>query len=146
MPDVDYDEIKRKIRKLKRLEVKIRFANNSFANTADLVWDKFFDLHEVSTKEAKYSLNRLAAMSKDEFKNVVSEYFFNIYFKFYKENGIVNMHLYEPDILVQMGLPFDADANAIKKKFRELAKKYHPDTGGDSTKFIELMKNYKKLI
>lgn len=39
-----------------------------------------------------------------------------------KENGIVNIHLYEPDILVQMGLPFDADGNAIKKKFRELAK------------------------
>ncbi|NLY19648.1 MAG: hypothetical protein GX045_12145 [Clostridiaceae bacterium] len=34
----------------------------------------------------------------------------------------------------------------IKKKFRELAKKYYPDTIGDSSKFIELMENYKKLI
>lgn len=24
--------------------------------------------------------------------------------------------------------------------------KYHPDTGGESTKFIELMENYKKLL
>lgn len=51
-----------------------------------------------------------------------------------------------PITAFQMGLPFDADVTAIKKKFRELAKKYHPDTGGDSTKFIELMENYKKLV
>lgn len=153
---VNYDEIKRKIRKLKKLEIKIRFADISFQynkqglfakpKTADLVWDEFFDLHEVCTEKAKYSIGRLAVMNKDEFKNVVSEFFFYIYYRFYKENGIVNMHLYDPDILVQMGLPIDADGNEIKKKFRELAKKYHPDTGGDSAKFIELMENYKKLL
>ncbi|HEY8420442.1 MAG TPA: J domain-containing protein [Thermoclostridium sp.] len=48
-------------------------------------------------------------------------------------------------MLKQFGLPYDADMDAIKKRFRELAKKYHPDTGGDSTKFIELMEAYKKL-
>lgn len=77
---------------------------------------------------------------------VVSEFFYHVYYRFYKENGIVNVYLYDPDILAQMGLPIEADSNEIKRKFRELAKKYHPDTGGDSAKFIELIENYKKLI
>ena len=49
-------------------------------------------------------------------------------------------------MLAQMGLRYDADNNAVKKKFRELAKKYHPDMGGESTKFIEMMEQYRKLI
>jgi DnaJ-class molecular chaperone len=48
--------------------------------------------------------------------------------------------------LAQLGLPYDADKNTIKKRFRELAKKYHPDTGGDSMKFIQLMESYRKLV
>lgn len=158
MPEskVDYDEIKRKIRKLKKLEIKIRFAGICYEDSkqglivkpqsANLVWDEFFDLHNVCTGKAKYPISRLASMNKDEFKNVVSEFFFCIYYRFYKENGIVNIPLYDPDILAQMGLPIDADGNQIKKKFRELAKKYHPDTGGDNVRFIELMENYRKLL
>ena len=140
----DCDEIKRKIRKLKKLEIKIRFSVKP--KTAQLVWDEFFDLHEACRGKAKYSIDSLAAMNKEEFKNVVSEYFFYVYYRYYKENGMVNIQLYDPDILAQIGLPIDAGGNEIKKKFRELAKKYHPDTGGDSAKFIELMENYKKLI
>ena len=158
MPDYyDHcDDIKRKIRKLKKLEIKIRFSNVNYVDSkqtefvksrgSDLVWDEFFDLHEVCTNKAKYSISRLAAMNKDEFKNAVSEYFFYVYYRYYKENGIVNIQLYDPDVLTQMGLPINADSNEIKKKFRELAKKYHPDTGGDSAKFIELMENYKRLM
>jgi curved DNA-binding protein CbpA len=33
----------------------------------------------------------------------------------------------------------------IKRRFRELALKYHPDRGGDSEKFIEILDVYKKL-
>jgi hypothetical protein len=152
----NYDEIKRKIRKLKKLEIKIRFSNTNYSDnkqdlfvkpkSADLVWDEFFDLHEEWTKKAKYPIRSLAEMNKDEFRDVVSEYFYYVYYKFYKENGITDISLYDPEILKQMGLPVDVDSSGIKKKFRELAKKYHPDTGGDSTKFIELMENYKRLI
>lgn len=84
-------------------------------------------------------------MTKEEIREVIDEYFFHVYYRFYKENGILSVQLYDPDILARIGLPFDADSKDIKKKFRELAKKYHPDTGGDSKKFIELMENYKKL-
>ena len=145
----EYDEIKRRIRKLKKLEAKIRFGLSGLAEkpaAADLVWDTFFDLHDVSLGVAKYSIHRLADMNKDEYRSVVDEFFFHVYYMFYKENGIVNTHMYDPVILTQLGLPFDADDEAIKKKFRELAVKYHPDTGGEAAKFIELMENYRKLI
>lgn len=144
-----YDDLKRKIRKLKKLETQIRFGRIGLAakpSSADLVWDTFFDLHEVSTGGARYPIHKLFGMNKDEYKGVIDEYFFQVYYRFYKENGFVNIQIYDPDILAQLGLPFDADYIAIKKKFRELAMKYHPDTGGDADKFIELMENFKKLI
>jgi len=34
----------------------------------------------------------------------------------------------------------------LKKNFRELAKKYHPDVGGDSKLFISINGAYKRLI
>lgn len=152
----NYDEIKRKIRKLKKLEMKIRYQSMNYQDSnhvilgnskgIGLVWDEFFDLHKECAKKVKYPINRLALMNKDEIKDVISEYFYIVYYRFYKENGITDVHLYDPEILTQMGLPINADSSEIKKKFRELAKKYHPDTGGDSTKFIELMENYERLI
>lgn len=156
MPDSFFtrEEIKRKIRKLKKVEVKIRFGNSGFSENGfsekiknvKLVWDEFFDLNGVYKGHSKYSLASLVAMEKNTLKDIISEFFFNVYYRYYKENGIVNTGLYNPNLLAQLGLPYDADRNIIKKRFRELAKKYHPDTGGDSTKFIDLMENYKKLI
>ncbi|NLM11161.1 MAG: J domain-containing protein [Clostridiaceae bacterium] len=148
------EEIKRKIRKLKKLEVKIRFNNFGFSQddicekskNIRLVWDDFFDLNDCCKKKVKYSLYTLLNMDKDELKEVISEFFLNVYFIYYKENGFLNAGLYDPSLLAQFGLPYNADREAIKKRFRELAKKYHPDTGSDSTKFIELMENYKKLL
>lgn len=150
-----HDEIKKKIRKLKKLEVKIRFGNYAFSDEggfssktrhAKLVWDEFFDLRENSNTNRKYSLFSLAAMDKNRFKDVVAEFFFAVYYRYYKENGIVCGNMYDPGLLAFFDLPYDAARTEIKKKFRELAKKYHPDTGGDSTKFIELMENYRKLM
>lgn len=154
---VNQDELKRKIRKLKKLENKIRFGNHIPANEnskdslaehrhASLVWDEFFDLHEKGVRNVKYTMHQLAAMNKDAFREVVSEFFYHVYHQLYEENGIAFYHAYDPDMLAQMGLRYDADNNAVKKKFRELAKKYHPDMGGESTKFIEMMEQYRKLI
>lgn len=144
-----YDEIKRSVRQLKKLETRIRFEGMDISRrppSADLVWAAFFDLHEVATGKAKYSIYALAAMSKDEYRSAIDEFFFHVYYRFYKENGIEDMNIYDPGILSQLGLPIDADNAAIKKKFHELAMKYHPDTGGDAARFIELMKEYRKLI
>ena len=142
------DELKTKIRSLKKLEKKIRFSDLHTSDSGKIrsfVWDEFFDLGKEYKGKAKYSIYKLAAMTKEEIREVIDEFFFHVYYRFYKENGILSVQLYDPDILARIGLPFDADSKDIKKKFRELAKKYHPDTGGDSKKFIELMENYKKL-
>ena len=188
-PCTNQDDLKRKIRKLKKIEIKIRFADNRIAGDAPLpgnmrsgdraqkrgsrsvrmpahlVWDDFFDLRETShipvdkpgglpsdkpgdksaEKPAKYSLKQLAAMSKDEYKEVIGEFFWNVYFRLYRENGIMDKHAYDPDILSQLGLPFDADSQTVKKRFRDLAKRHHPDTGGDAALFIEFIEQFKKL-
>lgn len=150
----DYiDEIKRKLRSLKKLEIKIRFGSTFYTEKpakkllkVSLVWDEFFDINDITGKKARYSLADIAAKSREDFKNIVNEFFFSVYYKYYMENGLTNINLYDPEILKWMELPQDAGLEEIKKRFRELAKKYHPDMGGDSSRFIELMENYKKLI
>jgi hypothetical protein len=150
------DETKRKLRKLKKLEIKIRFGGQGNAANLDadsiahsgrirLVWDEFFSIGGRGRPAAKYSLEDVAAMDRDEYKNMLDEFFFNVYYRYYTENGITASRLYDPELLGRMGLAPDASAQDIKRRFRELAKKYHPDTDGDSSKFIELMENYQKL-
>lgn len=152
----NYDELKRRIRKLKKLELKIRFPDiqnqkgtpgcDRIPKGAVLIWDEFFDLHDIPAKNVKYPIKRLAAMNKDELRDMMAEYFYQVYYRSYREHGLTEVPLYNPDILAQLGLPGYADSSEIKHKFRELAKRYHPDTGGDSSKFIELMENYRKLM
>ena len=150
----NYDDMKRKIRKLKKLEKKIRFqgiedqdnkATKGKQKGLGLVWDEFFDLQEQSTKSVKYPFNKLVLMDKDELKDVIGEYFYHVYFRFYKENKITDIPVYDSEILIHIGLPLNSGSDDIKKKYRELAKLYHPDAGGDNTKFIELMEDYKRL-
>ena len=156
MPDnlVNYGDLKRKIRKLKRLEEKIRFQANINRSPKEqkllinpdkvnLVWDEFFDFHDSYTKKVRYSMSSLAMMNKEEYKNVISEYFFFVYYRFYKENGIINISVYDPEILIQLGLPMNAGMSDIKKRFHELAKIHHPDNGGDNSEFIKLMEMFE---
>ncbi len=45
-----------------------------------------------------------------------------------------------------LGVPENADDETIKKAFRELAKKYHPDRpGGDAEKFKKIVEAYRIL-
>ena len=137
-------ETKRKVRKLKTVEKKIRFGNETRIGVS-LVWDSFFDLHDSSVSTARYTLSILALMDREDYKRVVDEYFANVYYEYYKENGIVHTATYDPSILAQLELPFNAEIHDIKKRFRELAMIYHPDKGGDPARFIDLMKIYEKL-
>jgi len=142
MNDVD---VKRKLRRCKRLELKIRYGSTK-TNQPSLVWDAFFDLKETGTGKAKYTLKDLADLNHDEYKKVMDEYWSFVYHALYSENEVHLGISYDTSILLQWGLPFDADETAVKRRFRELAKLSHPDTGGNENVFILLMEAYKKLI
>ena len=137
-------DLKRKIRKLKQSEKAIRFGSSVKADEP-LVWDTYFNLNNAPNSKARYSLNQLAAMSREDYRQVIEEYYAHVYYRFYTENDIV-VKSYNEELLSELGLPYDADEAAVKKRFRELAMKHHPDKGGDPAEFITLMNVYKKLL
>ncbi|MBQ9068161.1 MAG: DnaJ domain-containing protein [Eggerthellaceae bacterium] len=50
-----------------------------------------------------------------------------------------------PDYYKILGVPRNAGADEIKKAFRKLARKNHPDAGGDEEKFKEINEAYEVL-
>lgn len=139
------DELKRKLRSMKKLETTIRFSNRSLTGREQFVWDKFFSTKKDGDTSVKYNMKKLLIMDRENIKEVFNEFFHNVYFQYYSENGITLKDLYDPNLLSMLGLPEGAAMEDIKKRFRELALKYHPDKGGDSEKFIEILDAYKKL-
>ena len=141
------DAVKRTIRNLKKSEIRIRFSQNStdFSKNSSLIWDVFFDLKEPYIKGAKYTLDKLCRMNKVDFKRVVEEFYWNVYYRLFKDSYYGKKQAYEINALSKLGLPPLANMDDIKKRFRELAKKYHPDMGGSREEFIELYKIYDEL-
>lgn len=50
-----------------------------------------------------------------------------------------------PDYYKTLGVSKDASQAEIKKAFRKLAQKHHPDAGGDEAKFKEINEAYEVL-
>lgn len=145
-------ELKQKIRNLKKLELRLRYGysfdtvtNQTLTRQIEklpLVWKEFFGGSD-STKKVKYPFHVLENMSKAEVKKVFDEFWLFVYLKIYQEQGIAMIEVHQAELLHFLDLPYDADRSTIKKKFRELCKIYHPDAGGDSKKFLELMEVMK---
>ncbi|KUO76361.1 MAG: hypothetical protein APF77_06580 [Clostridia bacterium BRH_c25] len=143
---MDIDQLKHKLRELKKVEERIRFGNDPAAPAIKYVWDDYFCTKSFNELTVKYPLWKLAKLDKQELKEVFEEYFYSIYFQKYKENGLNFDDIYDPDILSVFGLLPGASVDDVKRKFRELAKKYHPDHGGESEKMIDLLDAYHKLL
>ena len=148
-------ELKQKIRNLKKLEIRLRYGY-SFECSSDpsmtkrlqnlnLVWGDFFG-ESNNKRKVKYPFHMLENKSKEELKSIFDEYWLLVYVKIYQERGIGMIDFHLTELLKYLELPLDSDKSTIKKKFRELAKVYHPDAGGDRRQFEELMdmmKNYQ---
>lgn len=146
---MDNKELKQTIRRLKKLELMTRYgfskefldknASSGFIDKLPLVWKEFFDLNNC-VPNSRYSFNRMKLMDKDQIKQVIGEFWFMVYYKMYCEHGTQIVDIQAPELLSYLGLPFDADQTAVRKRFRELCKEWHPDEGGDPEKFMELIR------
>ncbi len=139
------DTLKRKLRQLRQLEIAIRFKDTPMPEGTRLVWDVFFSTKSKDQDRIKFPLALLLKMTRDKLKSVYEEYFYRVYYQSYQEHGLKQVDVYDSQLLELLGLPAYAGQEDIKKRFRELAKRYHPDMGGDSEKFIELMNVYRRL-
>lgn len=158
------DDIKRKLREIKKYEIKLRSGNPTYAykegvhmdihNSSvkqknstgmKLVWNKFFDLKNSTNKVARYTLDEMSLMTKNELIDIIEEYYYYLYFYYYKEKGIADYSLIDVDILTELGLPFDSDYDDVIRSFKNHVKAYHPDNGGDVSKFIKIMESYERF-
>ena len=93
----------------------------------------------------KYPLDDLLSMDRQRWKEALEEYFYNVYYQVYQDGGLALGSVYDPALLAGLGLAPTAGVQDVKTRFRELAKKYHPDLGGDHDKMIELLETYRRL-
>jgi len=143
---MNIDELKHKLRKLKKFELAFKTRELPEKKTYSLIWNKFFSTNSPNDSTVKYSLSELLKMDHIKYKEVINEYFYEVYYQQYREFCLASNDMFDPKLLTLLALPLNSSLDDIKRKFRELAKKFHPDTGGSADKFIELMKAYKKII
>ena len=132
------------MRDLKKLEKRIRFGDEAVEGK-NLVWDRFFSTEQHTAAQVKYPLDALLPMDRLRWKQVLEEFFYNVYYQVYKDGGQALGSIYDPTLLAGLGLTPIAGAEDIRRRFRELAKKYHPDLGGEHDKMIELLETYRRL-
>ena len=140
------DSLKRKLRQLKRLEFAIRFKDRPAPENPCLVWDSYFSTKRPDAPDIKYPLARLSRLDEAGRQRAFEDYCASVYFQYFTENGLTTMGLLDPQLLALLGLPAYASPADIKKRYRELAKRYHPDHGGSKDKFIELLNAYEALM
>jgi len=145
------DQLKRKLKQLRQTEIAIRFKNRPApAGNDGLVWGEFFSAKPAgagASRPVRYTLEALEQMDREQLSEIFRDYVCFVYFQYYKEMGIPfeSGRGYDPHLLALLGLPPLATGEDVRKRFRELARKYHPDTGGDQGQFIALMEVYNQL-
>ena len=143
---MEIGKLKRKLRQLKKVEDKIRFEYISDRAYKKYVWDEYFSTKSIDDMTVKYPISKLLNFHKQELKEIFEEYFYSVYFRKYKDMGLDFDEIQDPSVLDYFGLSPGASVDDVKKRFRELAQKYHPDHGGSSEKMIEILDAYNRLI
>ena len=140
-------DLKRKLRKLKKLERRLRCRFLQRHPQAPLVWNSFFSTTRAA-RPVKYAFATLLWAERGERKRIFEEYLFAVFVCHLQEEGLgfSLQAMHNPEILSFFGLPPYATFADIKRRFRELAHQYHPDKGGDPEKMIELLVMYEKSL
>ena len=142
---VTCSQLKRTLRQLRQLELTLRFGRVPAPDHPPLVWDVFFSTKDADSRSVKYPLSHLLHLEREEFKAILDEYFSRIYAQTAQDQRLTVAEVYNPQLLARFGLPPYAGSREIKQRFRALAKQYHPDRGGESAQFIELVALYERL-
>jgi hypothetical protein len=144
---MDLKELKQKLRALKKNEKRLRKKECLGVLEEELVWGKFFETRTMVCDNVKYTLKELMTLKQEERKEIFDEYFFQVFYQILQDSGLnFGSVSFNPELLAVLNLPIDAEADDIKKKFRTLAKKHHPDHGGEEEKMIEIIDAYNKLL
>ena len=138
--------MKHRLRGLKKIEDKIRFRHFTQTTPRKYVWNEYFSTKAIHDLTVKYSILDLLKLNKQGLKEVFEEYFYSVYFQIYNDIGLDFDEIKDPTVLDYFGLAPGASMDDIKKRFRELAKKHHPDHGGSDEKMIEILDAYNRLL
>ena len=138
-------QLKRKLRRLKQLELTVRFGRQPAPAHPTLLWESFFSTKAADPPSVQYPLSRLLPLEHQELKAVCDEFCCRLYSQIYQDHGRTHVDAYDPQVLALLGLPPYAGIAQITQRFRALAQQYHPDHGGTHEQFIELVSLYERL-
>jgi DnaJ-domain-containing protein 1 len=130
---------------MRQLELTLRFGHAPAPDHPPLVWDGFFSTKDADCQSVKYSLSHLLQLEREEFKAILDEYVSRIYTQTAQDRTLSQADVYDPQLLAQFGLPPDAGSSEIKQRYRAMARQYHPDRGGESAQFVQLVALYERL-
>lgn len=143
---LNIDQLKHKLRELKKIERTMRKQHFLSIDDKNLVWNRFFSTKNKNSSSIKYPIEILAVFNNNARREVINEFFYQMYYEIFSRIGFKIDNLYDPKLLVLLGLGPEASKDDIRSQFRKLAKEYHPDHGGDKEKMIELIEVYDKLL
>lgn len=129
----------RRLRRMKRDEIRLRF-DDPVRPAGESVWSRYF-----GAPSPRYGRDLLLSMDEGAFGLVERDFYAEVLTLYLRERDFLACALGDPAALNLLGLPPDADAEEIKKRFRQLAHRFHPDHGGDADAFREILDAYRKL-
>ncbi len=109
------------------------------------VWDEFFSDDPGSSKKVRYPFGILNILDRESRKKIFQEYLYTVYLRKAGMNRLSAGSLQDPKALAVFGLPAGASLSDIKRVFREMAKRFHPDSGGDPEEMIRILDAYDTL-
>jgi hypothetical protein len=141
---VTYPQVKRTVRHVRQVELTLRVGRAPAPDHPPLGWDEFVSTTDADCQSVKYPLSHLLQLEREEFKAILDEYCAQIYAQTAQDHSLSQADVDDPQLLARLGFSPDAGSSEVKRRVRVLAKQYHPDRGGESAQFVELVALYER--